>query len=204
MRDNSAEILFQSAIIDLHGQGHPLFDVIRPASGFLCWPRHCSSSRGVLRHGFARPLWRRVRPKPLEFLCLDRVAKWGPCGLTKKLILLRTQSLVCAPSIMRCGEASSGHLAPKAWRLFSVSQQAAQSTTTDHIRAEGDFHKQTYSWKDQQGRDKTGRTEWENGELSGEFMEWNKVERAIREKLTQEQNKKEWASSVDLFLGHKP
>ena len=29
-------------------------------------------------------------------------------------------------------------------------------------------------------RDKTRRTEWENGELSGEFMEWNKVERAIR------------------------
>ena len=32
-------------------------------------------------------------------------------------------------------------------------------------------------------RDRTGRTEWENGELSGEFMEWNKVERAIKTKI---------------------
>ena len=32
----------------------------------------------------------------------------------------------------------------------------------------------------QQGRSKTGRTEWKSGEMSGEFMEWNKVERAIK------------------------
>ena len=58
----------------------------------------------------------------------------------------------------------------------------AQSTTRDHFRATGNFHKETHSWKDQQGRNKTWRTEWENGELSGEFMAWNTVERAIREK----------------------
>ena len=59
------------------------------------------------------------------------------------------------------------------------------------------FIKRCISWKDRWGRDKTGRTEWENGELSGEFMEWNTVERAIKtEKQTQEENKKEWASSV--------
>ena len=37
-----------------------------------------------------------------------------------------------------------------------------------------------YSWGNQYGIDKTRRTERENGELSGEFMEWNKVERAIK------------------------
>ena len=36
-----------------------------------------------------------------------------------------------------------------------------------------------YSWKEQCGRNKIGRTEWESGELSGEFMEWNTVERAM-------------------------
>ena len=34
-------------------------------------------------------------------------------------------------------------------------------------------------------------------------MEWNKVERAIREKLTQEQNKKEWATRL-VYVRHKP
>ena len=53
----------------------------------------------------------------------------------------------------------------------------------DYIRAEGDFHKETYSWKDQQGRDKTGRTERENGELSEEFMEWNTVEKAMKTEI---------------------
>ena len=50
----------------------------------------------------------------------------------------------------------------------------------DYIRAEEDFHKEIYSWKDQQGKNKNGRTEWESGELSGEFMERNTVERAIK------------------------
>ena len=43
----------------------------------------------------------------------------------------------------------------------------AQSTSMDYIRAEGDFHTETYGWKDQQGRDKTGRIEWENGRVVG-------------------------------------
>ena len=47
-------------------------------------------------------------------------------------------------------------------------------------RAEGDFHKEVYSLKDQYGRTKTGRTEWESGELLGEFIEWNTVERVIK------------------------
>ena len=62
--------------------------------------------------------------------------------------------------------------------MFSV-----QSTIRDYIRAEGDFHKEIHSWKDQWGRYKTERTEWERGELSGEFMEWNTVERTIKTEI---------------------
>ena len=35
-------------------------------------------------------------------------------------------------------------------------------------------------------------------------MEWNTVERAIRQEQTHEQNKKEWESSVGLCQRHKP
>ena len=73
----------------------------------------------------------------------------------------------------------------------------SQSTTKDHIRAEGDFHKEIYSWKDQLGRNKTRRTEWESEELLGEFMEWNRVERAIETEIdTRTEWKGVWASSV--------
>ena len=44
-------------------------------------------------------------------------------------------------------------------------------TTKDYIRAEGDFRKETYSGKGQEGRDKTGRTERENRQVSGKFIE---------------------------------
>ena len=54
----------------------------------------------------------------------------------------------------------------------------AQSTTRDCIRAEGDFHKETYNWKDQLERDKIERTERKNRELSGEFVEYDIVESA--------------------------
>ena len=40
----------------------------------------------------------------------------------------------------------------------------------------------------------------EKTELSGEFMEGNTVERARRQKQTQEQYKQEWASLVGLCL----
>ena len=48
-----------------------------------------------------------------------------------------------------------------------------------------------------------GRTEWENGMLSGEFMEWNAVERA---KTTELDTRTEWkgASSVSVCQTHKP
>ena len=71
----------------------------------------------------------------------------------------------------------------------------AKSTTSDHIRAERDFHKILYSWKDQQGRDKTGRTESENGEFSEEFMEQNTLEKA---KKTETDTRKEWKGAGKL------
>ena len=36
--------------------------------------------------------------------------------------------------------------------------------------AEGDFHEEIYSSKDQWGRNKTGRTKWKSRELSGFFL----------------------------------
>ena len=39
-----------------------------------------------------------------------------------------------------------------------------------------------YSRKDQQGRNKTGRTEWENRDLSGEFKEWKTVKKGHKER----------------------
>ena len=44
----------------------------------------------------------------------------------------------------------------------------------DYIRAEGDFHNEIYSRQDQSGRYKTGRTESEIGELTGEL--WNETQ----------------------------
>ena len=43
----------------------------------------------------------------------------------------------------------------------------AQVATREYIRAEGDFHKEMHSRKNQWGRDKIRRTEWENEELQG-------------------------------------
>ena len=59
------------------------------------------------------------------------------------------------------------------------------------------------SWKDQQGRSKTGRTGWESGELSGEFMEENTIERATKTEIDAKTAWKKFASSVGLCQGHK-
>ena len=81
----------------------------------------------------------------------------------------------------------------------------AQSTAKAYIRAEGDFDKEIYSWKDQYDRYKTRRTEWESGELLGEIyrMKYSWKDHKDRNRC-QEQDKKEWASSVALRLWHKP
>ena len=76
---------------------------------------------------------------------------------------------------------------------------SAQSTTKEYIRAKRRLSEEIFSWRHQWGRDKTGRTEGE----SGEFMEWNTVERAIKTEISTDQNKKEWAK-VGLCQKHKP
>ena len=52
------------------------------------------------------------------------------------------------------------------------------------------FRKRYIVERTNEGRNKTGRTEWEYREFSGEFMEWNTSERAIREKQTKEESKR--------------
>ena len=64
----------------------------------------------------------------------------------------------------------------------------AQSTTKDYIRAEGDFHKETCSWRTYKAE--IGQEEQsESWELSGEFMEWNTVERAIKTEIDTRKNR---------------
>ena len=75
----------------------------------------------------------------------------------------------------------------------------AQSTTKYYIRAEGDFHKEIYIVERTKKEEMRPEEQRESGELSGEFMERNTVERATKtKKQTQKQHKKEWASSVGL------
>ena len=59
------------------------------------------------------------------------------------------------------------------------------------------------SEKDEWVRNKTKRTEWESGELSGEFIEWNTVARAIETDTYTRTELKKRASSVGLCLRHK-
>ena len=78
-----------------------------------------------------------------------------------------------------------------------------QSTARDYIKAEGDFHKEIYIWKDRWGRDKTGRTERDNGEMSGEFMKWNTVERAIQTETDTRTGGKKSGQARLVYVRHK-
>ena len=89
MRNDSAEMLFQSflqkALVSSSGigQGCPLFDVVHPALS--------PTLEGTLKDGF------RDSPAACDMHAifrLLRVARRGSFGPTRKLILLRTQSLV--------------------------------------------------------------------------------------------------------------
>ena len=77
---------------------------------------------------------------------------------------------------------------------------SAQSTMKEYTRAEGNFHKEIYSWRDQQGRNKTRRTEWESRELSGGFMESNTVEKAIKTEVDTRTEKKKKKKSGQARL----
>ena len=65
----------------------------------------------------------------------------------------------------------------------------------------GDFNKGIYCRKDQQGRNKTGRTERESGELLGEFVERNIVAGAIEtETNTKNRIKKKGVDKLGWFI----
>ena len=69
------------------------------------------------------------------------------------------------------------------------------------MRAEEDFPNKRHSGKDQEGRGKSGRTESENGELSGQFMELNTVERPIKTEIdTRTEFKKKGVGKLGWFM----
>ena len=76
MRDNSAEILFQSFFAGgpceqfWHGQGRPLFDVVHPAFPLLITA--LPALQGALKDGFGEAAVARDMPEPYRFPSLDR------------------------------------------------------------------------------------------------------------------------------------
>ena len=74
-----------------HWQGCPLFDVVHPT--FACRPRRRPPSKVPWRIVSRRLSWRVTCPNHASFRLLT-VARRGSCGPKRKLILLRTQSLV--------------------------------------------------------------------------------------------------------------
>ena len=82
----------------------------------------------------------------------------------------------------------------------------AQSTEENYIRAEGGFHKERYIYV----VERTNKAEMRPG-VQSETAEsrreklWNDIQLKgpSRRKQAPEQNRKEWASSVGLCLGHK-
>ena len=89
------------------------------------------------------------------------------------------------------------------FQLVSCCFKPSQSQK-DYIRAEGDFYEKIYSWKDQWGRNKTGRSKWESGELLLEFIKMKYSWKGHKDRNRQEQNKKVRASWVVLYQRHKP
>ena len=97
LRDDSAEILFQSflqeALVNSFGKGrdvhshvdHPAFPLLTTASPTL---------KGALKNSFGEAVVACDMPKPCKFLSLDSCQKRFLWTHYRKLILLRTQSLV--------------------------------------------------------------------------------------------------------------
>ena len=75
----------------------------------------------------------------------------------------------------------------------------AQSTTTDYIRAEGDFHEVIYIVQRTNEAEIRPEEQSEKAESCRKNL-WNEIQSkgAYRQKRTHEQNQKEWASSVGL------
>ena len=96
MRDDSAEILFQSflqeALVSSSGMGRDVHSLILSAQYFLGQPGRRPPSNVPWMMVLERPSWRVTCPNHASF-CLLTVARRGSCP-KRKLILLCAQSLV--------------------------------------------------------------------------------------------------------------
>ena len=97
MRDDSAEILFQSflqeALVSSSGMGRDVHSLMLSIQHFLCRPRHRPPCKVSLRMVLERLTWRVTCRNNASFRLLT-VARRGSCGPARKLILLRIQPLV--------------------------------------------------------------------------------------------------------------
>ena len=122
-RRSSSSLFYKSSCGQfLHGQGCPFFDSFQH---FLCRPRRHPPSKVPRRMLMERLSWRVTCPNHASFRLLT-VARSGSCGPTRKLILLRTQSLVLC-SKLEMWKSFLRHLVSTAWILFFQSQQAGST-----------------------------------------------------------------------------
>ena len=96
MRDNLAEIRFQSfvleALVNSSGMGRDVHSLCCPSS--ISFANHCVATlQGAMKDGSGKAAMACDIPEPCK-LYLSTVAKRGFCVPTRKLILLCTQSLV--------------------------------------------------------------------------------------------------------------
>ena len=114
----SSSLILPEALVSSSGTGQrcPLFEVVHPANHGIIYPQRCPKGR----------FWRGCHGVTClnhASFCLLTAAERGSCGLTRKLILLRTQSLVlCCKQELR--RSFLEHWGSKAWILFfRVSMQ---------------------------------------------------------------------------------
>ena len=126
MRSDSAEILFQSflleALVSSPGMGRDVHSLMLSMQHFLCRPRRRPPSKVPRRMILERLSSSVTCPEPCKFPSLDSCQM--RCQWThKEVVLLRIQSLVCAPS-RRCRIASSGtwYQKPGSWISESPSR----------------------------------------------------------------------------------
>ena len=123
LRDDSVEILFQSCLQEAlengSGMGRDAHSLILSTQHFLRLPRRRSPSKVPRRLVLKRMSWCVTCPNHASFHVLAIVRR-GSCGPTRKLILLRSQSLVlCSKQEMR--RSFLRHLVSNAWIFFSES-----------------------------------------------------------------------------------
>ena len=97
MRDDSAEILFQSflqeALVSSSSMGRYVHSLMLSIQHFSCWPQHHPPSKAPWRMVLERLSWCVTYSNHSSFHLLT-VVRGGSCGPTGKLILLCTHSLV--------------------------------------------------------------------------------------------------------------